>query len=121
MPLHESKIKPLSWEDIKEQFVIFYASKGDNGIMWCPDCLAVKEVVEETFDKEDAPSALVIYVGQKPEWKSPKNEWRHQPWDVQTIPTIVRLHDGKRLVDQGPIKENLKALVERDPKDLNQM
>ena len=31
------------------------------------DCRAVKEIVEETFDKEDAPSALVIYVGQKPE------------------------------------------------------
>ena len=26
-------------------------------------------------------------------WKSPKNEWRQQPWDVQTIPTIVRLRD----------------------------
>lgn len=26
-------------------------------------------------------------------WKSPENEWRQQPWDVQTIPTIVRLRD----------------------------
>ena len=26
-------------------------------------------------------------------WKSPKNEWRQQPWDIQTIPTIARLRD----------------------------
>lgn len=36
MPLRDSKIKPQSWEEIKEQFVIFYASKDDDGIMWCP-------------------------------------------------------------------------------------
>ena len=36
MPLHESKTKPRSWEDIKEQFAIFYASKGEDGTMWCP-------------------------------------------------------------------------------------
>jgi len=115
MPLRESKIKPQSWKDIQEQFVIFYASKGDDGIMWCPDCRAVKEIVEDTFDKDDGPSALIIYVGQKPEWKTPENEWRQQPWDIQTIPTIVRLSDGERLVDQGPIKEKLKALVEGEP------
>lgn len=28
-----------------------------------------------------------------PRWKSPKNEWRQQPWDIQTVPTIVRLRD----------------------------
>jgi len=31
------------------------------------DCRAVKEIVEDTFDKDDGPSALIIYVGQKPE------------------------------------------------------
>ena len=36
MPLRESKIKPQSWEDIKEQFAIFYASKDNDGVMWCP-------------------------------------------------------------------------------------
>jgi len=117
MPLRESKVKPQSWKDIGEQFAVFYASKDDDGVMWCPDCRAVKEIVEETFDKERSPSALIIYVGQKPEWKSPKNEWRQQPWDVQTIPTIVRLRDGERLVDQGPIKEKLKAFVETEPID----
>jgi len=121
MPLRESRTKPQSWEDIGEQFVIFYASKGDDGIMWCPDCRAVKEIVEETFDKEDAPSALIIYVGQKLEWKSPKNEWRLQPWDIQVIPTIVRLRDGERLVDQGPIKDSLKTFVEGKPVDSSQL
>ena len=88
MPLRESKIKPRSWEDIGEQFAVFYASKDNGGIMWCPvrspqrkskrssrfvssdrsqDCRAVKDIVEETFDKENAPAALIIYVGQKPE------------------------------------------------------
>jgi len=27
----------------------------------------VKEIVERTFDKENVPTALIIYVGQKPE------------------------------------------------------
>lgn len=38
-----------------------------------------------------APFFILVFHLQR--WKSPKNEWRQQPWDVQTIPTIVRLRD----------------------------
>jgi hypothetical protein len=38
MPLNTA-VKPLelsSYEDIKENFVIFYASRDESGNMWCP-------------------------------------------------------------------------------------
>lgn len=106
MPIEDAPSTPESWEDIKEPFVIFYASKKD-GVMWCPvsrlasksteiwilqDCRAVEGLVKETFEAEDSPSAIIIYVGQRDEWvdlqisihyvnlvkrwKSPKNQWR---------------------------------------------
>ncbi|KAI0066495.1 hypothetical protein BV25DRAFT_1390313 [Artomyces pyxidatus] len=93
MPLNTAQ-NPLdlsSFDDIKEQFVIFYSSRDEEGKMWCPDCRAVEDLVERTFSPIGGPSALVIYVGQKPEWKTPDNPFRGPAWDVQSVPTIVRL------------------------------
>ncbi|KAI0081080.1 hypothetical protein K474DRAFT_1588315 [Panus rudis PR-1116 ss-1] len=88
-----------------EKFLIFYSSRLPDGSLWCPDCVAVDDVVQKTFGPPDAPSALVVYVGQRPEWKSPSNPFRADPYNVGSIPTIIRVDDGKRLVE-GEIDEH---------------
>ncbi|KAF8512849.1 hypothetical protein BU17DRAFT_95883 [Hysterangium stoloniferum] len=76
------------------------ASRDENGCMWCPDCRDVEEYVKEAFESSSQ-TGLIIYVGNKPTWKSPENRFRHSH-NISSIPTIVRLDNGKetaRLVD----------------------
>jgi len=58
--------------------------------------------VKNTFTSKGSPSALIVYVGDRPTWKSPSNRFRGEPWRVQSVPTIIKVKDGeevKRLVD----------------------
>jgi len=112
MPLNHT-IDPAelsTLKDVEEDFVIFYASRDASGRMWCPDCLAVEDVVENTFGPAAAPTALAVYVGQKAEWKSSSNPFRGEPWKVESIPTIIRTTDGARLVD-AEIKDRLASFL----------
>lgn len=114
MPLRiaEHVGEPHSLACVPEQFVIFYSSVVD-GKLWCPDCRDVQEQVQKTFETSDGPSALIVYVGDKTEWKSPSNIFRGEPWNLSSIPTIVRLHNGvedARLVERD-ISRYLASLI----------
>jgi len=96
------------------EFLIFYSSHDENGKLWCPDCVAVEELVQATFAPEDAPTASIVYVGQRHEWKSPSNVFRGEPWRIQSIPTIIRVRNSKedaRLVDTE-IKDQLTLFIQ---------
>ncbi|KAJ3789258.1 hypothetical protein GGU10DRAFT_305476 [Lentinula aff. detonsa] len=116
MPIHiaDPTTTPESLAKASEEYLIFYSSIV-NGEMWCPDCLAVEDLVKNTFSSEDAPSALIIYTGDRPTWKSPSNVFRSGPFGVQCVPSIVKIQNGKevtRLVDQGEIIPGLGHLVQ---------
>ncbi|KIK70624.1 hypothetical protein GYMLUDRAFT_235060 [Collybiopsis luxurians FD-317 M1] len=123
MPLHvaPTDTTPESLTNASEQYLIFYSSIVGSQ-MWCPDCLNVEELVENTFSPEGAPTAQIVYVGDRPtsvnayvenvlpltvqaqtfRWKSPSNVFRGNPWTIQSVPTIVKIENGKevkRLVD----------------------
>lgn len=116
MPLNTAPI-PLqlsSYEDIKENFVIFYSSRDESGKMWCPDCRDVEDLIARKFAPADGPSGLIIYVGQRLEWKTEANKFRSAPWRIQSIPTIVRVNEGVevgRLVE-GAVVGDLASLIE---------
>jgi len=60
-------------------------------------------LINETFQKTDAPSALLVYVGDRAAWKTSDNVFRKEPWGISSVPTIVRLRAGvedSRLVDE---------------------
>ncbi|KAK7465468.1 hypothetical protein VKT23_005445 [Stygiomarasmius scandens] len=97
-----------------ESFLVFYSSVVD-GKLWCPDCQDVEEIVKKTFEPEDAPSAVIVYVGDRNTWKSPSNSFRKAPWSLSSIPTIVKMRDGKeeaRLVE-GEILNQLEGFVKK--------
>ncbi|KAK0233799.1 hypothetical protein IW262DRAFT_111242 [Armillaria fumosa] len=137
MPLHiadetftGSTPKP---EEIKHEYLIFYSSIVD-GQLWCPDCRAVDRLLRDTFGSDESPSALIVYVGDRPtsvremgmcpcsllimthysdRWKTPANEFRGEPWKIESIPTIIKLKDGaeaSRLVD-SEISAGLQAFI----------
>jgi len=77
------------------------------------DCRDVEDLVARTFSPADGPSGLIIYVGQRPEWKTEENIFRSAPWRIQSIPTIVKLKDAVetgRLVE-GEIISDLSTLA----------
>jgi len=100
MPLRvaEASIQPATLTEGNEDvdYLIFFSSLVD-GRLWCPDCLAVDELVQKTFKPIDGPSALMVHVGDKPTWKSPSNLFKGEPWKIRSIPTIIKLRDTKEI------------------------
>ncbi|WWC66008.1 uncharacterized protein I303_108630 [Kwoniella dejecticola CBS 10117] len=94
-------------------YLVFY-SDVVNGQMWCPDCRDVEQVVKDTFDGQDKPKAIIYWVGPIAEWRTPKNKARVD-WNVQSIPTILRIENGKetaRLVEDEILdKKRLEAFL----------
>ncbi|KAK8849780.1 hypothetical protein IAR55_005116 [Kwoniella newhampshirensis] len=74
-------------------YLIFY-SNIVNGQMWCPDCRAVESTVKDAFDAPDKPKGIIYWVGDRPEWRTPQNKARVD-WNVQSVPTILRIESGK--------------------------
>ncbi|KZT62582.1 thioredoxin-like protein [Calocera cornea HHB12733] len=102
----------------KRPFLIYYASIDPaTGQMWCPDCRAVESTVKDLFEKEDGPTGLIIWVGQRAEWKDPNNQYRKEA-GITGVPTIVKLKDGKevaRLVEYNILdKDKLSAFMKDD-------
>ncbi|KAE9409108.1 hypothetical protein BT96DRAFT_984851 [Gymnopus androsaceus JB14] len=101
MPLQTSNTIPDSLT-ASEEYLIFYSSIV-NGRLWCPDCNAVDGLVKSTFSSEDAPSALIIYVGDRPtSVEIPVKCFQGGTFKIQSVPTILKIQNGKevgRLVD----------------------
>ncbi|KDQ63117.1 hypothetical protein JAAARDRAFT_367548 [Jaapia argillacea MUCL 33604] len=88
-----TSVDPLSLKNTHAQFLIFYSSRDERGVPWCPDCRDVEGLVDETFRSQDAPLGLIVYVGQRSEWKTPSNPFRGDPWKIESIPTVIKLHE----------------------------
>ncbi|KAF5385327.1 hypothetical protein D9615_001194 [Tricholomella constricta] len=121
MPIRitEGLVDPQALKNVPEQYLIFYSSIVD-GRSWCPvpissDCRDVEDLVRQTFGADESPSALIVYVGDRTEWKSPSSIFRAEPWNLTDIPTIIRLRNGAeeaRLVEKdiaGGLAEFVKA------------
>ncbi|KAI0778713.1 hypothetical protein BD413DRAFT_609285 [Trametes elegans] len=113
MPLQESPdpAEPAWAQSASADFLIFYSSRDERGQLWCPDCVAVERLVQETFGSPDGPSGAIVYVGQRAEWKTPSNPFRAEPWNVSSIPTVIRTRDGAQLVLEHASPEELAAFV----------
>ncbi|KAI0645105.1 hypothetical protein C8Q79DRAFT_927357 [Trametes meyenii] len=112
MPLTESP-SPADPEWVKANanadYLIFFSSRDESGTPWCPYCVAAEDTVKKVFSPADGPSGVIIYVGQRAEWKTPSNPFRAEPWNVKGVPTIIRARDGVPLA--GSINEELAAFV----------
>ncbi|KAF8910148.1 hypothetical protein CPB84DRAFT_1764727 [Gymnopilus junonius] len=111
----DGSIDPITLFKVPEHFVVFYSSIV-NGEMWCPDCRRVEDIVKETFSGDDH-DVLIVYVGDRTQWKNPTNIYRQEPWHITNVPTIIRLKNGKedgRLSDDQEILNELKTFVKSE-------
>ncbi|GAB7334900.1 hypothetical protein MBLNU13_g06790t1 [Cladosporium sp. NU13] len=71
-------------------FIAFLASKDpQTNKPWCPDVVAALPTLESTFTGANKPQAAFVEVGQRPEWKDPKNAFRTE-WKVNNVPALLR-------------------------------
>ncbi|EKM61668.1 uncharacterized protein PHACADRAFT_83680 [Phanerochaete carnosa HHB-10118-sp] len=105
MPIHYTvdPATPDVLEGVTEDFILFYSSRDEHGKLWCPDCVDVEEIVSKTFESAEAPSVLIVWVGQRAQWKTPSNPFRAEPWKVGSIPTIIRVKDVSVSIRLGVI------------------
>lgn len=57
---------------------------------------SVQGLLKRVFDREGAPLAQIVRVGEVTDWKSPQNVYRRE-WNLKSIPTIIR-YDNVRYV-----------------------
>ncbi|ORX37582.1 thioredoxin-like protein [Kockovaella imperatae] len=79
----------------KYTYLIFYSSFVD-GQMWCPDCRNAEQNVKEVFEGDDKPKGVILYVGDKPTWRDPENEYRKE-YKLRGVPTMIRMENGKEV------------------------
>lgn len=60
----------------------------------------------------------IIYVGDKPTWKDPKNEYRQAPWNVTGVPTVLKYDETEKVVgkveDDDILNEEVMAQFLKD-------
>jgi thiol-disulfide isomerase/thioredoxin len=79
--------------------VLFTSDKNEDGVEWCPDCVAVKPLyptIEEEAKKVGLP-LFIFYCGDRPTWKNPENKFRRNKLvQLTSVPTLG-LFDGKKV------------------------
>jgi len=113
MPLRisEDPAELSSVREAPEKILVFFSSRNEEGRMWCPDCRDVEQLIQDTFKTPDSPPALIVYVGQRSEWKTPSNPFRNDPFHLRAIPTVIRVDDGARLEESEIQPESLATFI----------
>ncbi|KAM0545978.1 hypothetical protein ACHAPJ_011090 [Fusarium lateritium] len=111
MPLVDANTPPTTTDDI--HYVVYFASGTPP---WCPDSRAAHPVLKRVFGDASAPTAHIVRVGVREEWKgNPDNKYRKAPYNIQGVPTVVKVKHGKevgRLDDKGTQNESeLRKLI----------
>ena len=86
MPLIDAATPPTTTDD---HYVVYFASGEPS---WCPDCRDALPALQTIFGADSAPTAYIVRVGERTEWKgNPQNKYRNEPYNIQGVPTVVKL------------------------------
>lgn len=89
MPLINASAPPAVEGTTGTQYIVFFASGEPS---WCPDCRDAVPALEAVFGSSDAkaPTAHLVCVGERAEWRTPANQYRNAPWNLDGVPTVIR-------------------------------
>lgn len=81
--------------DSKERvFILFTGSKTEeDNQSWCPDCNVADPVIHSSLEllDKDSDQFITCYVGDRPSWKNPENEFRtDKEFQLKNIPTLMQ-------------------------------
>lgn len=100
MPLIPASAPPtLDASSSNPQYIVFFASGEPS---WCPDCRDAVSALETVFgdassSTDDTPTAHLVQVGERPEWRTTDNKYRVAPWNVNCVPSVVRYENVSSL------------------------
>lgn len=87
MPLIDVETPP---KNLDTHYIVYFASGQPS---WCPDCRDAVPALEKVFGPDDAPTAYLVRVGERAEWRSGSNKYRKQPLNINSVPTVVRVEN----------------------------
>lgn len=87
MPIINADAPPSTTDT---HYVVYFASGEPS---WCPDCRNALPALQSVFGGDSAPSATVILAGTREEWRNPSNKWRGAPYNINCLPTVVRVEN----------------------------
>ena len=73
-------------------YLLFTATKDENGSRWCPDCSSADPILEEAFEALPAGSQVIEVQIERNRWKGPEGKqhpFRSPPFSVRGIPTLI--------------------------------
>ncbi|CAH7683483.1 hypothetical protein BY996DRAFT_6423794 [Phakopsora pachyrhizi] len=109
------------------KFLIFWSSRDNNdknGQMWCPDCVEMENSLIKVLEDLPARSTKAlsyVYVGQRDEWRSAENPFRKAPWNVERVPTILKIQPGHKISITDQISSPESRLVENEAIDVEKL
>ncbi|KAL7796677.1 hypothetical protein V8C37DRAFT_371124 [Trichoderma ceciliae] len=99
MPLIDADAPPSTTD---AHYVVYFASGEPS---WCPDCRNAIPALQSVFGSDSSPSAYIIRAGSREEWRgNPNNKWRNAPFNINCLPTIVRVENGKEIARLGDVE-----------------
>ncbi|KAF5024376.1 hypothetical protein F66182_3563 [Fusarium sp. NRRL 66182] len=96
MPVITTDTPPATTTDTH---YIAYIASGEPP--WCPDVRNALPALNAVFGGASAPKLYLVRVGLRDEWKDPKNKFRHPPYSLQGVPTVVKVKNGKEVERLG--------------------
>ncbi|KAI5464800.1 hypothetical protein BGZ63DRAFT_421794 [Mariannaea sp. PMI_226] len=106
MPLIDADTPPT---DPATHYVVYFASGEPS---WCPDCVRAVAPLKSVFGSESAPTAYIVRVGSREEWRGvPTNKYRQAPYNIQGVPTIVRVENGVEVARLGDVEGQQESLL----------
>ncbi|KAH7157642.1 hypothetical protein B0J13DRAFT_617719 [Dactylonectria estremocensis] len=106
MPLLDADTPP---SEAATHYVVYFASGEPS---WCPDCRDAIPALKNVFGADSAPTAHIVRVGSFQEWRGPKkNKYRSAPYNIQGVPTVVRIENGKEVARLGDIESQQESAL----------
>lgn len=92
-------------------FILFSGSTSDQGVSWCPDCVAAEPVIQE-YMKTVTYDLVFIHcgVGDRSFWKDQANVFRTSAkLKLKSVPTLMKWGTQMRLEEEQCLSTDLLA------------
>ncbi|KAG0150366.1 hypothetical protein CROQUDRAFT_680869 [Cronartium quercuum f. sp. fusiforme G11] len=110
------------------QTLVFWSDReSETGQMWCPDCVQMEATLIDLMASSPTKAwenLIYVYVGQREEWRSSTNKFRSEPWNVDRIPTVLKVApkaQGLESLKDRVGSISLSRIVEEDANDKEQL
>ncbi|KAM0790684.1 hypothetical protein ACM66B_004543 [Microbotryomycetes sp. NB124-2] len=112
----ESVFERVQAHSNRSHYLVFMASH-ERGRPWCRDCENAQPYISNYIKPLES---TTIYVGSRDEWNKPDNTWRQAPFNVERVPTVLKVEPVEHVEASTKI-QHASRIVEGDILDDHKM